>query len=86
MLVVFTVTTVLIGAGLLSDKDVDGFMDEAMHMREFEHDNVLKLIGICLDPDNRLPLVVLPFMRHGDLLSYMRDERNVSHPNPHLPI
>ena len=52
-------------------------MEEALRMRDFTHRNVLKLLGVCLDADSQLPLVVLPFMRHGDLLSYLRDERNV---------
>ena len=52
------------------------FIDEALRMKEFDHPNVLSLIGVALDFDN-LPLVVLPFMRHGDLLSYIRNDANV---------
>jgi proto-oncogene tyrosine-protein kinase Met len=36
---------------------------------------VLQLIGIVMDAD-QMPLVVLPFMTHGDLLSYIRNENN----------
>jgi serine/threonine protein kinase len=44
-------------------------------MKQFNHLNVLKLKGICFDEDD-LPLILLPFMSGGDLLSYIRDERN----------
>ena len=52
------------------------FLDEALRMHEFDHPNILRLIGISLD-NNSLPLVVLPFMKHGDLLSYIRNDNNV---------
>ncbi|KAK2177090.1 hypothetical protein NP493_619g04032 [Ridgeia piscesae] len=51
------------------------FIDEALRMHEFDHPNILRLIGISLDNDS-LPLVVLPFMKHGDLLSYIRNDNN----------
>ena|SRR6218665_1553611 len=53
------------------------FLDEALTMREFDHVHVLKLIGIVIDKEE-FPLVVLPFMKHGDLLSYIRCADNVS--------
>ena len=53
------------------------FLNEALTMREFRHQHVLRLIGIVIDCD-KMPLVILPFMSHGDLLSYIRDDNNVS--------
>ena len=56
--------------------DAKRFLEEALRMREFDHPHILRLIGIALDKED-LPLVVLPFMKHGDLLSYIRNEENV---------
>ncbi|KAK6175675.1 hypothetical protein SNE40_014077 [Patella caerulea] len=55
--------------------ELNDFLQEALLMKDFHHENVLELIGICLGLD-AMPLVVLPFMEHGDLLSYIRDENN----------
>ena len=57
--------------------ELQAFLQEALIMKDFHHPNVLELIGICLGLDS-MPLVVLPFMKHGDLLTYIRDEKNVS--------
>ena len=43
-------------------------------MMEFDHPNVLKLIGICID-GGPTPYLVMPFMANGSLLSYLRKER-----------
>ena len=58
-------------------KEVGGFLEEAVMMKDFNHRNVLSLIGIVMK-DSR-PLVVLPYMEHGDLKSYIKDPSKVSH-------
>ncbi len=45
-------------------------------MKEFDHCNVLKLRGICFGEDN-LPIIILPCMQNGDLLSFIRDSENM---------
>ncbi|KAK7474534.1 hypothetical protein BaRGS_00034228 [Batillaria attramentaria] len=57
------------------DIELQSFLQEALIMKDFNHSNVLTLIGICLNLDE-MPLVVLPFMKHGDLLTYIRDENH----------
>ena len=53
------------------------FLEEAMLMKDFDHPNVLGLLGLTFDPSGS-PLVVLPFMEHGDLKSFLlKDEEQV---------
>ena len=43
-------------------------------MAQFNHRNVLSLIGVCIDA-GKAPYLVMPFMEMGSLLSYLRKER-----------
>lgn len=43
-------------------------------MKDFDHPNVMSLIGICFN-EKGSPMVILPFMSHGDLLTYIRKEK-----------
>ena len=43
-------------------------------MSKFDHPNVLKLIGVCLD-GGPAPYMIMPFMENGSLLSYLQRER-----------
>lgn len=56
--------------------DVPQFLKEAYVMKNFDHENVMGLIAICMDMEET-PLVVLPYMEHGDLLSYLHEDKHV---------
>ena len=47
-------------------------------MSNFNHPNVMKLIGVCIDI-KETPYLVMPFMSHGSLLSYLRNNREGLH-------
>ena len=43
-------------------------------MKDFDHLNVLPLLGVCLDLGDA-PHILTPFMNEGSLLSYLKRER-----------
>ena len=43
-------------------------------MSKFDHPNVMRLLGVSISK-GKTPFVVMPFMSHGSLLSYLRRNR-----------
>ena len=53
---------------------MDDLLKECTKMHEFDHPNVLKLMGVCLD-GGPAPYIIMPFMTNGSLLSHLKDNR-----------
>ncbi|MCJ8731698.1 hypothetical protein PDJAM_G00202490 [Pangasius djambal] len=61
--------------GIYSQDDLQSFIKEAEIMQHFDHDNIVKLLGVTLETVQDLsipvPLVILPFLKHGDLRRFL---------------
>jgi serine/threonine protein kinase len=63
---------------VLRDQNVSSmheFLYEANRMKDFSHANILSLIGVSWDP-SRKAMVLLPYMKNGDLRSYISNEKS----------
>lgn len=70
---------VMIGINLgifTTASDIENVTAEIMKMHQFDHPNVMQLIGVCLAPSDQGngPCIVMPFMAKGSLLDYLRKE------------
>ncbi|XP_046904833.1 tyrosine-protein kinase receptor TYRO3 isoform X2 [Hypomesus transpacificus] len=61
--------------GIYNQDDLEEFLKEAEIMKHFDHENVVKLLGVTLEREQDsplpVPLVILPFMKHGDLRRFL---------------
>ena len=60
--------------GEFTKSDVTNIIQESFKMKDFDHLNVLPLLGVCLDLGDA-PHILTPFMNEGSLLSYLKRER-----------
>lgn len=61
---------------LNSHQELDAFLREAFIMKDFDHPNVMTLIGLVF-PQEKAPCLILPYMSNKDLLQYLRDESRI---------
>ena len=60
--------------GFYDQSQVNEMMRESIKMRDFDHPNVLTLVGVCID-GGPSPYIVTPFMANGSLHSYLKEHR-----------
>ncbi|NXX93702.1 MERTK kinase, partial [Centropus bengalensis] len=61
-----------------SQREIEEFLSEAACMKDFNHPNVIKLLGVCIELSSQQvpkPMVILPFMKYGDLHSFLLRSR-----------
>ena len=64
----------LISVGSFDTDAVEQLVKESVQMKNFQHRNVMGMLGVCLDA-GPAPYLVLPYMTNGDLLSYLKTNR-----------
>ena len=67
-------TNVPIYLGVFGTTDLTSLMEESIKMSKFNHLNVMKLIGVCIEKGTS-PFIVMPYMAYGSLLSYLKKKR-----------
>jgi len=52
-------------------------LHESVLMKSLHHDNILKILGVCLETDVQggMAYIVLPYMVNGDLKTYLKNKR-----------
>ena len=58
---------------LLAVNDKDRLLKEVLLMLNFNHPNVMSLIGLSFEGE--MPLLIMPFMSKGNVLGYVREHR-----------
>ena len=44
-------------------------------MKDFDHPNILNLVGVCFDTPDEIPFIILPLMANGSLKDYLMKKR-----------
>uniref|UniRef100_A0A8C4PJ80 Tyrosine-protein kinase Mer n=1 Tax=Equus asinus TaxID=9793 RepID=A0A8C4PJ80_EQUAS len=71
-----------------SQREIEEFLSEAACMKDFNHPNVIRLLGVCIEMSSQgipKPMVILPFMKYGDLHTYLLYSRLETGPK-HIPL
>lgn len=74
-IITFFIIATLLGAGFIDKHLVKELLRECSKMIHFDHPNVIKLRGVCLD-GGPAPYIIMPFMPNGSLLSFLKENRD----------
>ena len=54
---------------------MQNFIEECMVTSKLDHPNVLSLIGVSINPEDATLHMIMPFMDHGDVKSFLKSKR-----------
>ena len=70
IIILFYTCSPLSPLAMFSEREKGNLLKEISKMASFEHQNVMELIGVCLDGE--MPLIIMPFMMNGTVLDHVR--------------
>ena len=62
-------------AALTLRSELKAFLEESLLMKDFDHPNLLNLVGVCFDTPDGVPFIILPLMANGSLKDYLQRRR-----------
>ena len=65
--------------------ELRAFLEESLLMKDFDHPNILNLVGVCFDTPDEIPFIILPLMANGSLKDYLIKKRKTLR-NSNLPV
>ena len=69
----------------ISLSNVKTFIEECIVTSKLDHPNVLSLIGVSINPEDGTLHMVIPFMHHGDVKSFVKTKRGNMIEFDHFP-
>ena len=60
---------------LTLQSELKAFLEESLLMKDFDHPNILNLVGVCFDTPDEIPFIILPLMANGSLKDYLIKKR-----------
>ena len=78
-------TTVFPCVAMTLPSELRAFLEESLLMKDFDHPNILNLVGVCFDTPDEIPFIILPLMANGSLKDYLIKKRKTLR-NSNLPV
>ena len=69
----------------ISSPNVEKFIEECIVTSKLDHPNVLSLIGVSMNPEDATLHMIMSFMHHGDVKSFLKSKRGDMIEFDHFP-
>jgi serine/threonine protein kinase len=70
-----TIVAVKVARNISSKQELRSLLNESLLMKEFDHPNIVGLLGVSFDTPEGYPYLILPFMINGNIRDYLKDKR-----------